>query len=326
MQPLGEQPVAAVNLRKFQALGADVQRHPLPRPCLGHRLVLGMQPAYPHRLSSLAQEQSVTQLHLAIERGPGDHNTGTGHRESAVDGQAKTAAAAARADLTLGIDQGLAQGIDALAGDAGQRELPSAGIGPGLQQATDLRLDLADPTRLDAIALADSHQQPGDTQQLNNRQVFAGLRHHPVIRGHHQHHQIDTLGTGQHVVDKPLVARYVDETGQRCPRLQAGIAIAQVDGHAPFALFPALIPRLAGQRFKQGGLAMVDVPCRADDHLIVSSNCNCVNCASQPASSSSCRKSSHRASSSMRPSTGTGSLRSASSRLRRLRPRRRLDN
>ncbi|MNJ28579.1 hypothetical protein D3C77_231200 [compost metagenome] len=114
-----------------------------------------------------------------------------------------------------------------------------------------MRLHLPHPACLYPVALADGHQRPGNSQQLDNGQVLAGLRHHPVISGDHQDHQVDSLGPGEHVVDKSLVSRYVDEAGQRRPRLQAGVAVTEIDGHAPFTLFPALIAGLAGQGFEQ---------------------------------------------------------------------------
>ncbi|MNY09527.1 hypothetical protein D3C86_1424430 [compost metagenome] len=148
------------------------------------------------------------------------------------------------------MQQLLAQGFDALAGHARQRNQRCIGIGSGRQQGTDLLAHVLHPGAVDPVALAYRYQCPRDAQQLDNRQVLAGLRHHPVIGGHHQQHQIDALRPGQHVVGEALMAGNVDETGQRRIRLQRGIQVAEVDGHATFTLFAAPVTRLPGQRLE----------------------------------------------------------------------------
>lgn len=142
--------------------------------------------------------------------------------------------------------------------------------------------------------------------------MFAGLRHHAVIRRDYQQHQINALRAGEHVMGEFFMARHIDKTAKPGTRLQLGIQITEVDGHATFAFLRAAVAGLPGQRLQQRGFAVVDVPCRADDHC---ATCNSGNCASHAGSSSSWRRSSHNASSSMRPSTGMGKARSAASRL-----------
>ncbi|MNF86275.1 hypothetical protein D3C84_687080 [compost metagenome] len=70
------------------------------------------------------------------------------------------------------------------------------------------------------------------------------------------------------------MAGNVDETGQRRIRLQRGIQVAEVDGHAALTLFPAPVARLPRQRLEQRRLAMVDVSCGADNHPARPSMCN----------------------------------------------------
>ncbi len=70
----------------------------------------------------------------------------------------------------------------------------------------DLGPHLLHPLRLDPVDLGQRHQRPADTEQFDDRQVLAGLRHQAVVGGHHQQHAIDAAGAGQHVVDEALVA------------------------------------------------------------------------------------------------------------------------
>ena len=48
-------------------------------------------------------------------------------------------------------------------------------------------------------------------EQIDDRQMLARLRHHAVVGGDDQQHEIDAGRARQHVVDEPLVARHVDE-------------------------------------------------------------------------------------------------------------------
>ncbi len=147
-----------------------------------------------------------------------------------------------------------------------------------------MALHLFHPARSRPVAFSDRHQRARDAEQLNDRQVLAGLRHHPVIRRDYQQHQIDALRTSEHVVGEFFVAGHVDESGQPGARCEFGVEITEVDGHAAFALLRAAVAGLPRQRLQQRSLAVVDVPRRADDHR---STCNCANCASHAGSSSS---------------------------------------
>jgi hypothetical protein len=41
--------------------------------------------------------------------------------------------------------------------------------------------------------------------------VLAGLRHHALIGGHHEEHELHADGAGDHGVDQPAVAGHIDE-------------------------------------------------------------------------------------------------------------------
>ncbi|MNP50321.1 hypothetical protein D3C76_1445810 [compost metagenome] len=130
------------------------------------------------------------------------------------------------------------------------------------------------PGRFDPVAFADCHQRPRNAQQFDDSQVFAGLWHHAVIGGDHQQHQVDALRPGEHVMGETFMTRDIDETGKGRTRFQRGVEITEVDGHTALALFPALITDLPGECLEQRGLAMIDVPCGADNHPARSSMCN----------------------------------------------------
>ena len=103
----------------------------------------------------------------------------------------------------------------------------------------------------------------GDAEQRADREVLARLRHHALVRRHHQDHQIDAAQPRQRVVHEALVARHVDEA-------ELDVALDQmrepdVDGDAARALLLPAVAVDAGERLDQRGLAVVDVP-RGADH------------------------------------------------------------
>ncbi len=293
-------------------------RWPAQACCAGP--VLRVQAAHPHRPSGVAEEQFVAHRDLSGEGRTGDHDAAAGDAEGPVHRQAEVSLAATLADFAGEPAECFAQRLDALPGAAGEREDRRA-----RQRAEASRCSTwvrtCCPLRLDPVDLGQRHQRPADTEQFDDRQVLAGLRHQAVVGGHHQQHAIDAAGAGQHVVDEALVAGHVDEAGGAAVA-KVGVEIAQVDGDPALALGRAAVALDAGEGAQQRGLAVVDVPGGADDHD--SSLRSRGSWARNAGSSSSWRRSSQRASSSSRPITGSGSPRRASSRLRRARPRRRL--
>ena len=49
------------------------------------------------------------------------------------------------------------------------------------------------------------------TQEIENLQMLACLRHRPIVGGDDQQDEIDADGAREHVVHEPLMARHVDE-------------------------------------------------------------------------------------------------------------------
>ncbi len=104
-----------------------------------------------------------------------------------------------------------------------------------------------------------------DAEQVDDRQMLARLRHHAVVGGDDQQHEVDAGRAGQHVVDEALVARHVDEAEHAAVRRRQ-IGEAEIDGDAARLLLLQAVGVDAGQRAHQRGLAVVDVAGGADDH------------------------------------------------------------
>ena len=122
-------------------------------------------------------------------------------------------------------------------------------------------------------------------EQVEDRQVLAGLRHHPVVGGDDEQREVDAAGAGQHVVHQPLVAGHVDEADHRAVR-RRHVGEAEVDGDAARLLLLQPVGVDAGQRPHQAGLAVVDVAGGADDHGAGSGSGWSASRRARPASSS----------------------------------------
>jgi hypothetical protein len=187
------------------------------------------------------------------------------HDEGAVDRQPK--GTSWRRPLVVaqrGAD-GVAQRLDALAGDRRHLHHRRALQVRAGEQDLDLLAHRLAPRRVDQIDLRHRHHAAPHPEQVQDVEVLLGLRHDPVVGGDHQQHQVDAVGPRQHVADEAFVAGHVDHA-----RLAfAGIEVRepQVDRDAALALLLEPVGVGAGERLHQRRLAVVDVSGRAEDEM-----------------------------------------------------------
>ena len=97
--------------------------------------------------------------------------------------------------------------------------------------------------------------------------MFYGLGHDTVVRGNHQHSQVNTAGACQHIFDKFFMARHIHNTGLGTI-FPIQVGKAQLDGDAALFLFDQAVGVDAGEGFDQQGFAMIHVAGRANDHMV----------------------------------------------------------
>ncbi len=279
---LRKQPVAARNIRFFR-IAANVQRDTLPGVSLVNRLVLRMQPAHAHRLFRAGEPEGFARFNLAGKRGAGHHQTGAVLAESAVSGQPETVRGAA---FTLRqLAQMRAQRLNASVMRGGGNKnvgFPPASFAQRCQHLFAHRLNAR---FIHPVRFGQRYGQRGLSGKLQNRQVFAGLRHYAVITGHHQQGVIDSSHARQHVSEKLFMPGHVDKPDNAAIRLRP-VGITEIDSHAALFLFRQAVGVYPGQPFEQRCFAMVHMTCGGDNH--------CNNISISPASSSRQRKSSHK--------------------------------
>ena len=118
------------------------------------------------------------------------------------------------------------------------------------------------PLIVNQVTLGERDQSPGYMEKVQDGKVFARLRHHRFVRGHHQHRQVNSPYTGEHIVHEPLVPGYVNYA-DLVAAWEFKPREAQVYRQAAFLLLRQPVRVYSGERLDESGLAVINVACRA---------------------------------------------------------------
>src|SRR5260370_14359264 len=101
-------------------------------------------------------------------------------------------------------------------------------------------------------------------EQMQDVEMLLRLRHHAIVGGDREQHEIDTVRAGEHVADEALVPGDVDDTGASAVG-QGEVGEAEIDRNPALLFLLEAVGILAGQRFDKRGLAVIDMTGGADD-------------------------------------------------------------
>ena len=135
------------------------------------------------------------------------------------------------------------------------------------------------PGRIDLVDLAHHRDALGHPEQVEDGDVLAGLRHHPVVGRDHHQREIDGPDPRQHVAHEALVSGDVDEA-EHLAAVQRVVGEPEIDGQSPLLLLGETIGVDPGERPHERGLAVVDVARSGDDHGAAEES----GCAAEPVS------------------------------------------
>ncbi|KXF75594.1 hypothetical protein ATN84_16500 [Paramesorhizobium deserti] len=233
--------------------------------------VLRVDRTYARGKTGGTDRHGIIDRHLAGKHRSGDDRAGTLDREGAVHRHAEPARRLPLTQPPGGSDDFVPQRRYALTRYGRNRDhgrIMEHGAGKFI---ADRRFNGRQPVLLHQICLGDGDDAAFHPKEIDDGEMFARLRHHPVIGGNHQKHEIDAAGAGKHGVDEFLVSRHIDETDDaRIARRHIGEAEINRDAAGFFLLQPVRID--AGQRPDQGGLAVIDMPGGTDDHGLSTSS------------------------------------------------------
>ena len=256
--------VAAAERALADAVAGEVEGAAVARAAALRDAVLGVQAADADREAGGAGDEVVARGDAAGEHGAGDDGAGARQREAAVDGEAERRAGRPRAALGGGGLEAGAQGGHAGAGGGGYGDDLGAFEAGSDQRVGGLVARGGEAVGVDEVGLGEGDEAAGQAEQVEDRQVLAGLWHRAVVGGDDDEGEVDAAGAGEHVVHQPLVAGHVDEADHAVAGRHVGEA--EVDGDAAGLLLLQPVGVDAGQRAHQAGLAVVDVARGADDH------------------------------------------------------------
>ena len=247
------------------AVAGKIERAALSGDAALGRPVLRVQRAHPRNQPRRTDRHAIAGRDRARQHGAGHHGAGAGQGERTIDREPETLRRRPRPDGVRGVEQLLAQCVDAVAGHGRDRNDLGALQAGALQELRDVGQNFRLLLRRGEIDLGERDDAAGDAEQIDDGEMLAGLRHDAVVGGDHQQHEIDAGGAGQHVVDEFLVPRHVDEAEHGAVRRRQ-IGEAEIDGNAARLFFLEPVGIDAGQRAHQRGLAVIDVAGGSDDH------------------------------------------------------------
>ncbi len=213
----------------------EIDRRPLAAVQFLDGLVVILQGAHAHPLAARQPFHLVAHAQTARRHRAGHDRAVALHDERAIDRQAKPLPSLSLFDLPAGVGEGRLQLRDAL--PAGSRRGDDRGIlqERAAHQVADLQLDDLARRLIDEVALGQGDDAVSQSEQAQDLQVLARLRHDRVVGRHHEHGQVDAGGAGQHVLDETLVAGHVHDAEAEGRQIEDGEA--DVDGDAAGLLF-----------------------------------------------------------------------------------------
>ena len=232
---------------------------------MGRLAVLCVDATDPRGKARRADHHLIADSDATVDDSARHHRARSGQRETSVHRKAQRTFGAARGGPGLCVPQREAQGpypVSVPRGDGQYRRIRQPG---SRDRGTDLCRHLCLPCGIGKVAFGQRHDPLRDSQQIKDRQMFTRLRHHPVIRGDDQQGHVDAARPRQHRVDQTFMPRHIHKSGDRATP-QIGIGEAQVDGDAARLFLGQTVGVGARQGLDQRCLAVVDMPCRSDDH------------------------------------------------------------
>ena len=162
-------------------------------------------------------------------------------REDAVHGQAGRAGVAARLGVLGGPLQRGQQLVQAAPVPRAHRDHLAGGERRALEELAHVRLRQLEQLVVHEVGLGQRDDAAAHAEQLDDREVLDGLRHHAVVGGDDEQEEVDAGGSGHHGAHEPLVAGHVDDAQARAGR-QLQLGVAELDGDAALAA-----PRAGGR-------------------------------------------------------------------------------
>ena len=198
------------------------------------------------------------------DQGSGDHCSKPRHRKRPVHRQAWPAGVWPGRGAGQLLIEGILQLIQARPAESGHRDDGGGSEGGLAHHPMHFVGHQAQPVGIHEVCLGQGDHPVSHAEQVEDGQMFVGLRHRTLIGCHHEEHGVDAVNSGQHVLEESLVPGHVDDA-QVASAGQVHVSKAEIDGHPSALLLFQAVGVDAGQGLDQARLAMIDVAGGADD-------------------------------------------------------------
>ena len=237
---------------------AEVDGGATAGPCFFNRLVVLLEAAdsYP---ATGGQDGDLCPLpQRPAHQGSRDHRAEARHGEGPVDRQARAAdVGSCRGAGELAVERRL-QVRQPLAGHAGGGDDRRPLEGGSGEQGGHLLANQRQPWLVHQVRLGEDHEAVRDAQEVDDGEVLSCLRPRALIGRDHEQHGIHAMHAGQHVFEKALMTRHVDEPHPAAAG-QRHVGEAEVDGHATALLLLQPVRVDLGQRLDERRFPVIDV-------------------------------------------------------------------
>ncbi len=253
----GRQQIAARHLGHLDALQIH-RRARAGRSHLDGRTVT-LQTAHARAAAARQQLDGVADRQRAAHQRARHDGAEAAHREGAIDAEPRrTAARRVRRGFGCQRRELRAQRFHASARP--RRDAHDFGFGECAAREQVAHFLFGDRRSLvvSHVHLGERDDAAIEAEHLTDRQVLARLRHHALVGGDHQQHEVDAGGARHHRPHQSLVAGHVHHRKARATG-QVERREAQLDGDAARLLFGEPVAVDAGERAHQRRLAVVDV-------------------------------------------------------------------
>ncbi len=188
----------------------------------------------------------------------GDHRAEAFHGENAVNRQAENAVVGSFLKVSGNLVKAGQQPGDTGAGGGRNGNDGGAGQKSVLKVIGYIGVDQLQPVFFHQIGFGQRDHTGGDAQERTDLQMFPRLRHHALVRGDDHQDHVDACRARDHVFDKFLMPRHIDDA-QRASRRQRKRGKTQLDGDTSFFFLFETICIRAGQGFNQRCLPVIDM-------------------------------------------------------------------
>ena len=212
--------------------------------------------------------QRVAHVDIAAEHRTGHHRAVAGNRENTVNRHAKQRERFRQLDIAADFEQRFSKLVDTFAGLRRDGHDRAAFEECADKVVFNVAAGQLNHVFVDEVDLRQRDEANLNAQQIHNVEMLARLRHDRVVRRDDQHGNVDARRTGDHVSNKTLVARNIDNPNLKITGLE--MRKPEVNRNPAGFFFRQTIRVNAGQLSDQPGLPVVNVPGRADDDRFLS--------------------------------------------------------